>query len=62
MEAETIGDTHDEMETNALLDTLAYMLADVELEALVNAVVVKLAQVKAKTLNGNERVGRQVIG
>ena len=58
MEAQTIGDTHDEMETKALLDTLAYILAYVELEAIVDAVVVKLAQVKAETLNDSERVGR----
>ena len=58
MKAETIGDRQDEMKRKALLDTLAYIIAYVKLEGLVDAVVVKLAEVKAETLNDNERVAR----
>ena len=43
MEAKAIGDTHGEVKTKALLDTLAYMLAYVKAEALVDTVIITLA-------------------
>ena len=43
MEAKAIGDTHSEVKTKALLDTLAYMLAQVNAEALVETVIITLA-------------------
>lgn len=43
MKAKTIGDTQGEVKTKALLDTLTYMLAEVEADALVETVVVTLA-------------------
>ena len=42
MEAKTIGDTRGEVETEALLDTLAYILSLVKVEALVDLAVVTL--------------------
>ena len=43
MEVKAIADTHGAVKTKALLDTLAYMLAKVKGEALVEAVVITLA-------------------
>ena len=42
MEAKTISDTRGEVETEALLDTLTYILPYVKVEALVEVVVVTL--------------------
>ena len=43
MEAKTIGEPQGEVETKALLHTLAYILAKFEAESLVGPVVVTLA-------------------
>ena len=46
------------METKALVDKLPYILTSEGSEALVDTVVVTLAQVKAQTLGDRRRVGR----
>ena len=43
MQAQTISDTEDEVETKALVDKLPYILTLLGLEALVDTVVVTLA-------------------
>ena len=43
MQAQTISDTEDEVETKALVDELPYILTSVRSEALVDTVVVTLA-------------------
>lgn len=58
MEAKTISDTRGEVETEALLDTLTYILPQVKVEALVEVVVVTLVELKAETLGDSRRVGR----
>ena len=46
------------MKTKALVDKLAYILPKLEVEAVVDAVVVTLAEVKAETLGDSDRVKR----
>ena len=43
MEPKAIGDTHGEVKTKALLDTLAQMVAKVKAEELVETVIITLA-------------------
>ena len=43
MQAQTISDTEDEVQTKALVDKLPYILTSVRSEALVDTVVVTLA-------------------
>ena len=57
MEAETITDTQSEVKTKAFLNSLPYILAYVESEALVDTVIVTLTIVKAEKLSNSGRVG-----